>query len=114
MKLVLIVVAAGLLVTTLLLLGQSQRTQADGTLQPVARTQFEVVALYPRETQPGVYQQVEQRQIDALSSQGWELVSTMPYIYRNEEHDNGAMHGPKPVVTQTYPAFFFKRVKLQR
>ena len=37
-----------------------------------------------------------------------------PFIYRNEEHNNGEMRGPKPVVTQTYPAYFFKRPRLGR
>ncbi len=99
----------GLLLAVVLVWGQAIRAP-----QPVSRTQFEVTALYPRETQPGVYQQVDKGMVDMLSDQGWELVSTMPYIYRNEEHDNGQMHGPKPVVTQTYPAYFFKRVKLVR
>ena len=32
------------------------------------------------------------------------------YIYRNEERGNASNN--KPAVTQTYPAYFFKRVKL--
>ena len=35
----------------------------------------------------------------------------MPYIYRNEERGNDTSK-PKPVVTQTYPAYFFKRPKI--
>ena len=38
------------------------------------------------------------------------VVSVMPYVYRNEER--GGTAGSKPVVTQTYPAYFFKRVKV--
>jgi len=47
-------------------------------------------------------------------AQGWELVGVTPFVYRNEERNNGEMHGPKPVVTQTYPAYFFKRQRLTR
>jgi hypothetical protein len=35
----------------------------------------------------------------------------MPYVYRNEEHGDESNH-PRPVVTQTYPAYFFKRPKI--
>ena len=41
---------------------------------------------------------------------GWELVSVVPYIYRNEGRMN-APANPKPMVTQTYPAYFFKRLR---
>ena len=75
---------------------------------------LEVQSVFPRETVPGQYQQVDQRELQALADQGWELVSVMPFIYRNEERNNGEMKGPKPVVTQTYPAYFFKRVKATR
>jgi hypothetical protein len=52
---------------------------------------------------------VDQRSLQSLADQGWELVSVMPYVYRNEER-GPELQGPKPVVTQTYPAYFFKRV----
>ena len=58
-----------------------------------------------------MYRQVDQSELQTLSNQGWELVAVMPYIYRNEEHGPG-LQGPKPVVTQTYPAYFFKRQRL--
>ena len=72
---------------------------------------YEVKLVFPRETSPGQYRQVEQRDLEFLADQGWELVSVMPYIYRNEEHGNDSSR-PKPVVTQTYPAYFFKRLKI--
>lgn len=75
---------------------------------------FEVRSVFPRETSPGQYQQIEPQEIQALANQGWELVSVTPFIYRNEEHNNGEMRGPRPIVTQVYPAYFFKRVKLSR
>ena len=72
---------------------------------------YEVKAVFPHETSPGQYRQVEPYELEMLADQGWELVSVMPYIYRNEEHDSGDIR-PKPVVTQTYPAYFFKRLKV--
>ena len=91
-----------------LLLGQ--RLRSDGSGHPP----MEMLSVFPAETQPGLYQQVDQRRLDTLGEQGWELVSVTPFIYRNEEHNNGEMRGPKPVVTQTYPAYFFKRARIQR
>jgi hypothetical protein len=75
---------------------------------------FEMLSVFPRETAPGQFQQVEQSELHNLAEQGWELVGVTPFIYRNEEHNNGEMRGPKPVVTQTYPAYFFKRPRLGR
>lgn len=74
---------------------------------------YEVKLVFPRETSPGLYRQIEERELETLADQGWELVSVMPYIYRNEEHGIGNDSiRPKPVVTQTYPAYFFKRQKI--
>jgi hypothetical protein len=72
---------------------------------------FEVRAVFPRENPPGFYQQVEPRELQILAEEGWELVSVMPYVYRNEERGSTT---PKAVVTQTYPAYFFKRAKAAR
>lgn len=71
---------------------------------------LEVYSVFPREVSPGIYEQVDQRMLQQLAEQGWELVSVTPFIYRNEEH-GPAMPGPRPVVTQTYPAYFFRRVR---
>ena len=71
---------------------------------------YEVKAVFPREISPARFQQVDPQEVQALASQGWELVSVMPYVYRNEERGDQSMN-PRPMVTQTYPAYFFKRVK---
>ncbi|HXP88864.1 MAG TPA: hypothetical protein VN841_29360 [Bryobacteraceae bacterium] len=71
---------------------------------------YEIRSVFPHETSPAQYQQVEQRELQALADQGWELVSVMPYVYKNEERGTPAM-APRPLVTQTYPAYFFKRLK---
>ncbi len=76
----------------------------------LAYTSFEVKALLPPETSPGQFRQVSPAELNALAFEGWELVSVMPYIYRNEERTN-APTNPKPMVTQTYPAYYFKRVR---
>jgi hypothetical protein len=72
-------------------------------------TPLEVRSVFPHEVTPGQYQQVSQNELQLLASDGWELVSVMPYVYRNEEH--GAELQARAVVTQTYPAYFFKRVR---
>jgi hypothetical protein len=74
---------------------------------------LEVRSVFPREVSPGKYEQVDQRTLQQLSDQGWELVSVTPYIYRNEERGPEMQaQGPRPVVTQTYPAYFFKRIRV--
>lgn len=82
------------------------QTKAPATVY----AQYEVHAVFPRETSPAMYEQVSQQELQTLASQGWELVSVMPFVYRNEERGGAANN--KPAVTQTYPAYFFKRVKL--
>jgi hypothetical protein len=89
-----------------LLWGQRERVEQPSP----AAVSFEVQSVFPREVSPGQYQQVGQAELQVLSLQGWELVSVMPYVYRNEEH-GAQLQGPRAVVTQTYPAYFFKRVK---
>ena len=93
-----------------LVMAQRERG-VDATQLAMPGTQMEVKSVFPREYSPGLYRQVDQAELQLLGLQGWELVSVMPYIYRNEEH-GPELNGPKPVVTQTYPAYFFKRVKL--
>jgi hypothetical protein len=66
-----------------------------------------VRSVFPRETSPALYEQVPQQEIQSLAGQGWELVSVVPYVYRNEERGNASNN--KPAVTQTYLAYFFKR-----
>ena len=70
---------------------------------------YEVRQLLPREITPARYEQVNPQEVQALASQGWELVSVMPYVYLNEERGNAPNN--RPMVTQTYPAYFFKRLR---
>jgi hypothetical protein len=98
-----IVVVTFIVLAAIVLYAQPQR-------EPT-RPAFEVMSVFPRETSPGQYAQVDAGRIQDLSSQGWELVGVTPFIYRNEEHPNGDFHGPKPVVTQAYPAYYFKRLR---
>jgi hypothetical protein len=84
---------------------------AQQTKTPAAvYAQYEMRSVFPRETSPAMYEQVPQQELQTLASQGWELVSVTPYVYRNEERGGAANN--KPAVTQSYPAYFFKRVKL--
>lgn len=69
---------------------------------------WEVKAVFPAEVSPARYRQVDPRELDKLAGDGWELVSTTPYVYLNEER---GPEGRKLVVTQTYPAYFFKRLR---
>ncbi len=69
---------------------------------------YDIQAVLPRELSPGRYEQVQQRELQVLASEGWDLVSVVPYVYRNEEHGGDGVN-PKPVVMQTYPAYFFRR-----
>jgi hypothetical protein len=99
-----IILAAGLLAVAGALWAQREWV----TVQKNPR--LEVQSVFPREVAPGKYEQVDQRTLQQLADQGWELVSVMPYVYRNEER-GPEMPGPRAVVTQTYPAYFFKRAR---
>jgi hypothetical protein len=83
----------------------AQHTKTPAAVYP----QYEVRSVFPRETSPAMYEQVAQQELETLASQGWELVSVMPYVFRNEER--GSALNNKPAVTQGYPAYFFKRLK---
>ncbi|HEY6392276.1 MAG TPA: hypothetical protein VIX89_13405 [Bryobacteraceae bacterium] len=74
---------------------------------------LEFKSLLPREISPAQYQQVDQRELESIADQGWELVSVVPYIYKNEERGSPSL-APRPIVTMTYPAYFFKRLKAVR
>jgi hypothetical protein len=86
--------------------GQRERLVDGGP----AGTPFEVHSVFPNEAAPGQFQQVSQNELQLLAGQGWELVSVTPYVYRNEEH--GTQMQARAVVTQTYPAYFFKRLRV--
>ena len=47
---------------------------------PDTPARFEVRTVLPRETSPGVFEQVDQRLLDQVSAEGWELVSVTPYV----------------------------------
>jgi hypothetical protein len=79
--------------------------------RPHVYAPFEFKSLLPREVAPAQYQQVDQRELESIADQGWELVSVVPYIYKNEERGSVTM-SPRPIVTMTYPAYFFKRLKV--
>lgn len=94
--------AAGVLIifaAALVLRGQRARRE-----YPV----WEVRVLSPREVSPARHQQVDQWELDRAGDQGWELVSVAPHVYQNEER---GPDGQKKVVTQVYPAYYFKRLK---
>ena len=74
---------------------------------------YEVKALLPHETAPAQYKQVDAIELQSLAGQGWELVAVVPYIYKNEERGTPDM-APRPMVTQTYPAYYFKRLRTVR
>ncbi len=74
---------------------------------------YEVRSLLPHETAPAQYQQVDVREMQTLAADGWELVAVVPYIYKNEERGTPDM-APRPMVTQTYPAYYFKRIRPAR
>jgi len=100
-----IIVSLGLLMAAVAFLW-AQQTKVPAPVY----AQYEVRSVFPRETSPAMYEQVSPQELQTLASQGWELVSVAPYVYRNEER--GTTSNNKPAVTQTYPAYFFKRVKL--
>jgi hypothetical protein len=74
---------------------------------------YEMKAVLPRETSPAQYQQADQRELQGLAEQGWQLVGVVPYVYKNEERGTPDL-APRPMVTQTYPAYFFQRLRPAR
>jgi len=67
---------------------------------------WELKSVFPQEISPGRHRQVPHGEIERLSWEGWDLVSVTPYVYQNDER---GPDGQKQVVTQVYPAYFFKR-----
>jgi hypothetical protein len=101
------------LIIAAVLLAWAQRSPArESPARDQREPGYELKLMFPREVAPARYEQVEQRELQSLADQGWELVSVMPYIYRNEERGTPEM-APRPMVTQTYPAYFFKRLKVK-
>jgi hypothetical protein len=100
------IIALSFLLAMLAALVVWAQTKAPATVY----AQYEMRSVFPRETSPAMYEQVSQQELQTLASQGWELVSVTPFVVRNEER--GPALNNKPAVTQSYPAYFFKRVKL--
>ena len=76
-------------------------------MEPAA---YEIKTLFPREVSPGRYQHVDPQEIVRAAAEGWELTSASTFVLLNEERGNDVR---KPVVTQAYLAYFFKRIKSQ-
>lgn len=95
------------LVTQIYLAYFLQRERKYGNLYPP----YEVTTLFPREGPPAMYTQVNPAEVQRLTAQGWELVGVAPYVIKNEER--GPEPSNRPLVTQTYPAYFLRRIVLQ-
>ena len=78
-----------------------------------AQPSYEIRSVLPRETAPAHYVQVDPRELQNLADQGWDLVGVVPYVFKNEERGTPDL-APRPMVTQTYPAYFFRRLKPAR
>jgi hypothetical protein len=81
--------------------------------RPSDQPAYEVKTLLPHETAPAQYKQVDTIELQNLAGDGWELVAVVPYIYKNEERGTPDL-APRPMVTQTYPAYDFKRLRAVR
>jgi hypothetical protein len=100
----------GLILTTLagwVLL--AQRVRPD-LMAPASGT-WEYRTLLPPDVGRGVYQQVDAGEIQRMGDMGWELVSVVPWVLRNDERK--ADLGASWIVTQSYPAYVFKRKREQ-
>jgi hypothetical protein len=95
---------AGVCLLVVLLAAQ----QRSSTKQLVEYPEYEVRVMQPREISPARYLQVSEGELDQAAREGWELVAVVPFALANEERGNDA---PKAIVTQTYPAFYFKRLR---
>jgi hypothetical protein len=112
--------------TALLLAQQPQRVPGTapgriatggGSATPAYAT-YELLSVFPQESAPGEYLQVDPGQLQSLSDLGWQLVSVVPYVYRNEGHPGASANDPSlpppPLVTQVYLAYIFQRARLIR
>jgi hypothetical protein len=89
------------------------RIATGGSAQALVYAPYELLSVFPQETAPGEFMQVDPAQLQSLSDLGWQLVSVTPYIYRNEEHPTGnPADAASPLVTQVYLAYFFQRPRL--
>ena len=86
------------------------RVATGGGSDTAVHAQYQLLSVFPQETAPGEFHQVDPGQLQQLADQGWQLVSVSPYVYLNEEHPNGTPSAQ--VVTQAYQAYFFQRSKM--
>jgi hypothetical protein len=109
---------AVILLAVQLVPGQPRRTgpgrAVGGTSQSPVFAPYEMMSVFPQETGNGEFAQVDPAQLQALSAEGWQLVSVTPYAYRNEGHSAtaDATVPPPPLVTQVYLAYFFQRSRM--
>lgn len=105
-RLNILTLAAGLLGATAVFVS-AQRPSA-----PIRRVEYpvwETKILTPHEVRPAHYTQVTQREIEQTGFDGWELVAVAPWVLSNE-----ARGETRATVTQTYPAYYFKRIRPDR
>jgi hypothetical protein len=91
-------------IATALLLAQQPRPRPAGDYP-----QWEVKVLHPQEIAAGRYSQVRPYELDNMAAEGWELVGMSQYVLRNEEHQGP--NNERPMVTQAYMSYAFKRLK---
>ncbi len=96
----------------MLLCGALLFAQRERMAPPRGTAAWEYRALTPPEIAPGVFRQVEPWDVQALGDQGWELVSVVPWVIRNDERKYKGEENPR-VITQSYLAYYFKRQKLR-
>ena len=108
---------------TALLVAQQPRRVGPGRVTTGSSSQapiyapYELLSVFPQETNAGEFAQVDPNQLQSLSEEGWQLVSVAPYAYRNEGVPGAAnlpTSPPATLVTQVYLAYFFQRSKLIR
>jgi hypothetical protein len=109
---------AVILLAVQLVPGQPRRTgpgrAVGGSSQAPVFAPYEMMSVFPQEAGNGEFAQVDPAQLQALSGDGWQLVSVAPYAYRNEGHTatTDATVPPPPLVTQVYLAYFFQRSRM--
>ncbi len=109
---------AVILLAVQLVPGQPRRTgpgrAIGGGTQTAVFAPYEMMSVFPQEAGNGEFTQVDPAQLQALSADGWQLVSVAPYAYRNEGHaaTTEATLPPPPLVTQVYLAYFFQRSRM--
>ena len=98
-----------LLAAAAMLFAQQQQQRAPRGTASGQYPAWEVKVLEPHEVAAGRYVQVRPYELDEMASEGWELVSMANYVLRNEEHEGPK--GERPMITQAYMSYAFKRLK---